>query len=255
LNAPATIETDAGVAVIVSGSISGSTTLTKAGPGTLVIAGTGTTPILISGGTLTVTGSNTGFINVAADGTLEGTGTTGAIAAQSGATISPGPATGTLNTGNLSLQAFSDLHIEIAGPGLGEYDSVNVTGTLSIAGNLTGALLDGFVPTSVAAEDYQFGGPNFGLQKFFIVVNDGADAVSGMFANQITTGNPFDGAVPTVVLDGQEFAISYTGDSGSNSTSGGNDIVLVAVPEPGTLAAFLTASALLGFARRPRSRR
>jgi autotransporter-associated beta strand protein len=260
LNAPATLVTAAGADVVISGSLNGSATLTKEGPGTLVIAGAGATPVLVADGTLSVTGSNTGFINVGAGGILAGTGTTSGVAVQNGGTLSPGPLTATLNTGNLSLQAISDYHVQIAGPGAGEYDSVNVTGSVTLAGNLTGELLGGFVPAGVDPGSYQISGPNFGLQKFFIVVNDGADTISGLFANQLTAGNPFGGAVPTIFIDGQMFAISYTGDSVTNSTSGGNDVVLVAlipqpIPEPAALATLLAGSALLGLAHRPRRRR
>jgi autotransporter-associated beta strand protein len=253
LNNLATIDTVAGVAVVLTGSISGSTALIKSGDGTMVIAGIGSTPILISDGILSVTGTNTGFINVGAGGTLGGNGLTGGVAVQDGGTLSPGPLTATLNTGNLSLQAISDLHIEIAGAGAGEYDSVNISGSVTLAGNLTGTLLDGFVPT--IATSFELGGPNFGVQKFFIIVNDGTDPISGVFANQETIGNPFNGAVPTITIDGQEFAISYTADFDTNSTSGGNDVVLVAVvPEPGALIVFLWGSVFLSSACRLRRR-
>ena len=83
-----------------------------------------------------------------------------------GGTLAPGLSPGIINTGNLSLGGATA--IEILGPALGtQYDNVNVTGTVTIAGgtlSLTGA----YVP---APGDV-----------FAIVSNDGADAVTGTFA-------------------------------------------------------------------------
>ena len=48
----------------------------------------------------------------------------------------------------------------------------------------------------------------------------------------------------------QWFKIGYSGDTGSNSFTGGNDVVLMAVPEPG--AALLGGLGMLALLRRRR---
>ncbi|MES2570622.1 MAG: PEP-CTERM sorting domain-containing protein, partial [Verrucomicrobiota bacterium] len=64
---------------------------------------------------------------------------------------------------------------------------------------------------------------------FFILVNDGGmeDPIVGTFSGFADGASLFSSA-------GQEYVISYFGDAGSNSFTGGNDLVLMAVPEPGS---------------------
>lgn len=62
-------------------------------------------------------------------------------------------------------------------------------------------------------------------QKHFIVANDGTDAISGTFS-----GLAQEALVGT--FDGIELRISYTGDSASGTTTGGNDMVLYAEASP-----------------------
>jgi hypothetical protein len=96
---------------------------------------------------------------------------------------------------------------------------------------------------------------------FFIVTNSGnGAATSGIFAGatvQTVFGFEQLGAVPTIVAGGQLFAISYTANAeGTASFTGGNDIALMAVPEPSSL--FTLASSLgmaLGLQRFRRRRR
>ena len=58
-----------------------------------------------------------------------------------------------------------------------------------------------------------------------------------------------------VFVDGQEFAISYTGNYATNSTIGGDDIVLTAIPEPGTWGMILSGFGMLIGFRKLRKRR
>ncbi len=78
---------------------------------------------------------------------------------------------------------------------------------------------------------------------FFIVINDGVDAVQGSFAQ-----------ASTITIGAQLFNISYTGNFTGNAATdtftGGNDIVLQVVPEPGTAALFLLGTLGLGLRRR-----
>ena len=108
--------------------------------------------------------------------------------------------------------------------------SVNVTGGVTLAGaQLNGSLINGF---TAGATDL-----------FFIIINDGADPVQGAFAQGTL-----------VTIGTQLFSISYTGNfTGTPATStftGGNDVVLRAVPEPGTAALLLLGALGLGGRRR-----
>jgi hypothetical protein len=104
-----------------------------------------------------------------------------------------------------------------------------VTGGVSLNGaTLQGSLLNGFTPA-----------PN---DLFFIILNDGTDPVSGQFAE----GN-------LVFIDLQAFAVSYEGDSTTNSVTGGNDVVLQLVPEPTTATITAIGALLLTARRRARS--
>ena len=78
---------------------------------------------------------------------------------------------------------------------------------------------------------------------FFILANDGTDAITGTFSNASVNGG-------TYTFGSQQFQISYAGNTGTSSFTGGNDIVLQAVPEPASL--LLGAVAILTLLRRRR---
>ncbi len=104
----------------------------------------------------------------------------GSVTVESGGTFAPGNSPGILNTGNFDLQAGSTLEIEIGGLAAGntltDHDQVNVTGSVTLAGDITALRFKGFNP---AASD-----------TFTIISNDGADAVNGTF-NGLIEGASF----------------------------------------------------------------
>ena len=199
--------------VISDGGAAGGTgaALTKVGSGTLTLSGanTYTGPTTVSAGTLLVNGSITSATTVDSAAALGGSGTTGAVTVASGGTLSPGAAVGTLSTQALSLSAGATLKIELGGTGAGQFDQVNVTGTVSLGG----AALD---TSLLGSFDHQAA---IGA-SFVIVANDGTDAVSGTFAGLA------DGA--TFLIGGSLFSITYHG--GTNN----NDVVLTSLNGGGT---------------------
>ena len=86
----------------------------------------------------------------------------------------------------------------------------------------------------------------------------GADTVGTIYYSGTNDRFAADGVGNTigdVIIGGQEFALSYTGIYGSNSTIGGNDIVLTAIPEPGMWGMILGGFGMLAGFRRLRRRR
>jgi autotransporter-associated beta strand protein len=215
-----------------SGAIGGTDgALTKVGSGTLTLSTTNTYTgaTTVSAGTLVVEGSiSTSTTTVQTGATLGGSGTVGGLTVNSGAFHTPGSSPGIQNTGNYSNAGTLAIEINGATVGTG-YDQVNTTGTVSLSGLLD--ITMGYTPANNAL--------------FFILANDGVDAISGTFTG-LTDGS-------TYTLGGQEFVISYFGDSVGQTFTGGNDVVLKAVtviPEP--RAALLGSLGMLMLLRRRR---
>jgi autotransporter-associated beta strand protein len=199
---PLTVSVDQpGAQLVLSGAVSGSEGLTKAGAGVVDLTGantySGTTSV--TGGVLDVDSSQAASpVTLAQGTTLGGAGSVGTITASS-ATVSAGnPAPGVLtDSGDLNLDSGASLNVVLNGTTAGSaYSQLVVAGQV----NLGSATLDataGFTPT--------------GNESFMIIDNTGTSAVNGTF-----TGLP-QGA--TVTISGQPYSISYTGGDG-------NDVVL-----------------------------
>jgi autotransporter-associated beta strand protein len=194
--------------VILNGSISGTANLTKSGAARLALNGDSSA----YGATLTVSA-----------GTLGGDGVFGGnVAVSSGATIAPGNGTGVLSiVKNLTLNSGANFTPELGRgssgqPIPGEYDQLKIgTGvgaTSTGAVSLNGSNLNPVVPGGLFLNDI-----------FFLIVNDGADAVTGTFTGK-AQGSQF-------TQNGYTFTISYNADFGTNSMSGGNDVAIM-IPEP-----------------------
>lgn len=173
---------------------------------------------LVGNHTIATLNGTRGDITVYYDGTLKGTGTVGVLTVMSGGNLATGQSPGCITSGNFVMSGT--LEQEIAGAtACSGYDQVQVTGSVTLSGALTVSLLNGFVPSK--------------NQVYTIITNDGADAVSGTFANLA------EGAI--VTIGGTQFRVSYVGGDG-------NDVTLTAVNVPGapnTGAALITGNPAL----------
>ena len=173
-------------------------TLNRAGL-TQVMTGTNNTftgATTVSAGTLQVNGSNKFSAVTIGGGTLNGTGTVGTVALSSG-NLSPGAATGILNSGNLS---FTGGTFNATLASAINYSQSNVGGTVTLGSNTSLTLNPTYTPATG--------------DSFIIINNDGSDAVSGTFKGLA------EGAV-AATIKGVSYTISYKGGDG-------NDVVLTA---------------------------
>ena len=204
---------------------------TTGGTVTLSQASTYTGATTVSAGTLLVTGSLVSDVSVSG-GLFGGGGTVGDLTL-TGGTHAPGVSPGIDTVDNYNLGASATLEIEIDGTTVGtQYDQVDVTGTVDLAGTLDVVL--GYAPEVGDA--------------FMIIDNDAVDAVSGTFSG-LAEGGTFS---ETYDSTDYEFKVYYA----ANNVGGlgdGNDVVLEVIPEPATLAVTgLGALALLARRRRRR---
>ncbi len=223
-------------------------TLTKTGPGTLAISaaqtltgdlaiaagtvalggiGSGFGSVIVSGGTLRLTGSISGAVEVNS-GTFSGTGRVAGHTTVSGGTISPGDtAPGVLMlAGGVQFQGGT---FSTRLSGAASYDQLAVEGAVDFTTATPLLITLGYNPTD-------------GADTFTIVLNDAADAITGRFTyggTLLTEGKEFN------VVSGpftQPFTITYLGGDG-------NDATLTAIPEP-TAALLLLAGCALTLRRR-----
>ena len=259
------------------GEINNGAALTKTTAGTLTVAGTNnyTGATNVAAGTVIVSGSltatsastvsagarlidngsiaNTVTVNgsVGNNGIVGGVGSiTGSLISNSG-TVAPGLGTLTV-TGILRLDSASTFSASLGGTGAGHYSQLSATGIDLNPDSGTGAslqlsLVNGYVPAQ---------------GDFFVIGLNNSSVLNGVFGNTGTDSSPlfFGGAQFTSIsVNGYEFAVSYNSTATTffnGGVGGGNDIALLAVPEPNTaaiLAAGLGTMAGLGRFRRRRS--
>jgi outer membrane autotransporter protein len=176
------------------GAISGTGGFRQIGPGTTLLTGSSTYlgATSVDAGKLVVNGSIVSPATVQNGAALGGTGTVGSLAVMSGGMLTPGNLIGTLTAnGNITLNPGAIFEVEVNKAGQG--DKVIVNGTV----DLTGSVL-----RIIAAKGHYK--PS---TSYFIIDNDGSDAVVGTFG-QVTTNLAF--LTPVVIYNG--------GD--------GNDVVL-----------------------------
>jgi autotransporter-associated beta strand protein len=216
--------TVSGVIADFAGITGAKGTVTKSGAGivNLTNANSYTGATVVNAGSLfannsTGSATGTGSASVSNSGTIFGGSgiVTGAVSIASGAKLAPGASgvgsTAIFRTGALTLSSGSNFNVDLNNTTAGSgYDQLSVTGAV----DLGGALASNLVVTA--------GGSLTIGQKFFVLLNDSSDAVTGTFAQ----------GTSVTATNGDIFTINYA-DNGDGTA---NDISLTftAVPEPRT---------------------
>ena len=248
-NGTSSTNVDGEISGAISSTVAASGSLVKTGAGTLLLSATNTYTGLttVSVGTLLVgnssgVGSLAGGATVGSGATLGGSGSiAGVTTIQSGARLAPGNSPGLLTVNNdVTIEDGGIFTVEVNGTTAGTgYDRLAMTGggsDFSLTGSNDLEMSLGFTPAANAL--------------FFLVDNAGGSAISGIFEslNGVVT-DLSQGALFS--FGGQDFNISYTGDLVGNAFTGGDDLVIQAVPEPTTWVMLaLGGLFLLGFRRR-----
>ncbi|MEI9897830.1 MAG: hypothetical protein WDN28_29230 [Chthoniobacter sp.] len=242
--------------------------VTKSTAGTLTVLGTNTYTGLttVAAGKLVVGGSLSGNVTVNNGATVatlhNAVGTIGSLNVNDlagGGIVAPGDTGGATDTstvgqlnvtgnvvlGNASAPTQAHLAMELGGTTPGSlYDQLKLTGagsTLNLAKvdlDLSTVNSSVFDPASltIATSDNAGGFATPGTE-FFLVVGS-TQPVVGTFQNQGALDVTFSN-YHTFFAGGQAFAISYTANfnGGVGSTfSGGNDVAIMAIPEPNSLS-------------------
>jgi autotransporter-associated beta strand protein len=234
--------TISGVIADFAGITGAKGTITKTGSGAVALTNANTYAggTTVSAGYLfanntTGSGTGTGSITVNNSGsTFGGSGiVSGAVSVASAANVSPGAtgvgSTAILRTGALTLNSGSNFNVDLNSTTVGSgYDQINVTGVVSISGSNIIVTAGSGLTTG---------------QKFFVLLNDGSDLISGNFAQNASV----------TASNGDIFTINYldNGDSGGVA----NDISLTftaTVPEPATYAAGILSLAIVVWHQRRR---
>ncbi|MCS3506239.1 autotransporter domain-containing protein [Achromobacter sp. JUb104] len=135
------IDVSSGTTLGLSGAISGSGDLTKAGAGVLTVSGDGsgyTGSMLVQAGALNMASSGKlgGTLTLASGTLLQGSGQVGTTTLQSGAMLAPGKVNGTLNVaGNLTFMPGAVYQVA-ADPASSDSARVAVSGVANLAGSV-----------------------------------------------------------------------------------------------------------------------
>ena len=246
-----------GGSVVVGGALAGSLTLN----GDATISTGATAQAAAFSGNIVANGTITSAVNLQSGKVLSGSGTVGAVTVSTSGTIAPGTTSTTAiltGNGNMTLGSIGNVaHLSMklgsttAGTG---YDQISILGnsTLTLTNvNLDGSLLNGYQPTNFATWDGS-GNMLTSGDTFYLVIGAGNSLAGKHFANAVNGGDTFTNGLDSIMIGNQEFAISYTANHSNSTLTGGNDIALVAVPEPSTWAMMISGLGLLSFWQRSR---
>jgi autotransporter-associated beta strand protein len=253
--------------VVASGS--GTTAnFEKQGIGTLTIgasvnAGSVNFTLPENAGMLSVgTGGSIGNVSLATGSRLGGSGSVGAVTAAAGSTIAPGNSPGVMTAASMTIAGNTTFLWEVrdaqAGPGVGGYDKMVITGSLDLTGasaiNKITLKINSLTADGVTiGPALNFGPPNgvSSIRTFqFASVQTGSSGV--LLGSGLNISDVFQ-------FDLSQF--TYTGGATSNAglwsidwNQGTGAITLTAVPEPSTYGFGLGALALAAAAIRRRKR-
>ena len=225
-----------GTTVLVN-AVSGTGTLTVAGPGRLVVSGTSgmSGPTTVAAGSLLVNGGlGSTAVWVEAGGLLGGTGSiAGAITVNRDATLAPGASMETLLTGDVTWLDGSTFAVEVDSsvPLSVAADLLKVDGDISISGTASLDLVD------LAASPALFpAGTTLSLVSYSGTWNGGVFSVGG---TALVDGG-------SLTLGSQLWAIDYDATAGGTNFSseflpGGRfvNVTVVPIPEPAALGLLL----------------
>lgn len=247
-----------------TGSVAGATGVNGTLSGSIAMNGDltiGTTGAMngshILGGNVTLNNSTlanvASDITVAAGKTLSGIGgSTGVVTGTAaGSTIAPGNSgAGNLRVGSLTISTGAHLSLDILGNTVGSSDLATATSAVSLSGGDLSLNIGSFVPDS---------------STIYLIVNSlggstGTAGTTGAFDSISITGfgSLISGAGAEgsqMTLNGQDYMLTYAANYEGSTTTGGNDVALVAVPEPSTWAILLGGFGMLGFFQKLRARR
>jgi YDG domain len=207
----------------------GTGSITEAGSGSLLLAGSN-----FSGSTLVVNGAVTSNITVSGGQTLMGTGLTGPVTVQSGATFYSGTSVSALTTASLILQNGSTFNAVLNTTS--NYSGVSIvpTGTVSLGG---ASLV--FSGSLVPANG----------QSFFLVNNLGSQPVGGIFKNLPEgtvipnfMGSSLNATITYVGGDGNDVVVNV-GSAATTTTTVIVSAATVTYGQPVTMTAIVSASA------------
>jgi fibronectin-binding autotransporter adhesin len=253
--------------VVASGS--GTTAnFEKQGIGTLTIgasvnAGSVNFTLPENAGMLSVgTGGSIGNVSLATGSRLGGSGSVGAVTAAAGSTIAPGNSPGVMTAASMTIAGNTTFLWEVrdaqAGPGVGGYDKMVISGSLDLTGasaiNKITLKINSLTADGVTiGPALNFGPPNgvSSIRTFeFASVQTGSSGV--LLGSGLNISDVFQ-------FDLSQF--TYTGGATSNAglwsidwNQGTGAITLTAVPEPSTYGFGLGALALAAAAIRRRKR-
>jgi autotransporter-associated beta strand protein len=236
--------------------------LQKQGSGTLNVSFSAPTlNVAVSSGTLSVNGT-LGNISLGDGARLGGAGVLGAVTAAAGSTIAPGNSPGIMTAASAAIAGNTTFLWEVqnaqAGPGVGGYDKMVISGSLDLTGASAGNKITLKI-NSLTADGVTIGNAtNFGppngtssIRTFeFASVQTGASGV--LLNNGENISDVFQ-------FDLSQF--TYSDGSASNAglwsidwNVGTGAITLTAVPEPSTYGFAMGALALAAAAIRRRKR-
>jgi fibronectin-binding autotransporter adhesin len=222
---------------VLARAVSGTGTLTMAGPGRLVVAGTSgiSGATTVAGGSLVVNGAlGSTAVWVETGGLLGGTGSiTGAITVNRDATLAPGASIETLLTGDVTWLDGSTFEVEVDSsvPLAVAADLLKVDGDVTISGTVSLDLVD------LAASPALFpAGTTLSLLTYSGTWNSGLFSVGGA---PLADGG-------SLAIGSQLWTIDYDAVAGGSNFSseylpGGRfvNVTVVPVPEPATLGLLL----------------